>query len=83
MRLRRSDKVVKMLSNARGIEVFTGDSDFIPDVISPEHNATCCQVMKDFYGAVKGSFVCQDSDRRFSLHINSNLWYEFSVAGMK
>jgi hypothetical protein len=83
MRMGRTGKVERMLLKARGIEVFANYDNFIPDVIAPEHVHVCCQVMKNLYRAYPTSYVRQDSSNRYSLHITSNLWYEFSVAGMK
>jgi hypothetical protein len=83
MRLRRSAKVEKMLLNARGIEYFNLDNHFIADVVDPEHVYTCCSVMRDTYRNMKRSYVSQLTSNRYRLHIHSNCWYDFSVAGMK
>ena len=83
MRLRRSGKVEKMLLNARGIEAFNLDNNFIPDIIAPENIATCVQVMRDTFRCTKHSYVATLPNGRYCLKINSNNWYEFSVANMK
>jgi hypothetical protein len=83
MRLRRSNKVEKMLVNARGIECFNLDNGFIPDVIAPEHVYNCCRIMRDTYRTMRRSYVSKLSNGRYRLHIHSNNWYEFSVANNK
>ena len=83
MRLRRSNKVEKMLVNARGIECFSLDNEFIPDVIEPEYNLTCTHIMKNIFKATKSAYVESNNNGRYTLRVNSNLWYEFSVAGIK
>ena len=83
MRLRRSGKVEKMLLNARGIECFNLDNGFIPDIIAPEQNNICIQVMRDIFRCLKSAYVRDNGNGRFTLKVHSNLWYEFSVANMK
>ena len=83
MRLRRSNKVEMMLRNARGIECFNSDNGFIPDVIGPENIATCTQIMRDSFRCNKGAYVASLPNGRYCLKVNSNNWYEFSVAGQK